>query len=137
MKRIGIIVIFCISFLATACEKNEIEYPAVGYFYGVNALAVDKTTLNSQNDYSFAAFVPEGCSLKIILRGGFDNWYFQIPTTNWTYYSDDNESQSFEVINSGVKSDFKIHFNAADEITFEYYENGDKLPTRIKIVTVK
>jgi len=140
MKRIGIIAFIWISLLAISCENDNIhypEYPEMGD-YGVNALHINKTTLTSGNEYSFAAFVPEGSNLKIIIRGERWKWYVGGPigrTNSWKITNIDLWSQLLEVVNIG-KADASIYFTHSCDIVIDYYENGAQVATREKAVSV-
>ena len=126
---------------ATYKPNTFITYPLSGKF-GINILAEEITTIKASNGivnnfYSMKAELPEGTSLKIIIKGGM--WYHvAIPAPeNWTVdrYDDIARKQSFSVTQSGVPNDLSIMADPG-EITIEYYENGAEIPTRVKKVKV-
>lgn len=123
----------------TAYEpKTFITYPETGK-HGLNILAEEVTSVKANDTignpvfYSMKAELPEGTSLKIMLKGGM--WgYVGLPAPeNWTVseYDQTTLSQVFTVTRSGISNDLKINIEAG-EITVEYYENGATVPTRVK-----
>jgi len=89
------------------------------------------------------AEVPDGFSLKIVIRGG--RWSFVIsplPVHNWSWnmYNDNEQRQEFTVTESGSFSDLAFLWKSGtldeetgyDYIIIEYYENGAQTPTKIK-----
>jgi hypothetical protein len=123
----------------TAYEpKTFITYPETGR-YGVNILAEEISTITAFGStegnahYSMKAELPEGTSLKVVLKGG--GWYIgSLPAPeNWTVgiYDEATSSQEFTVTQSGMPNDLRIAVEAG-EITVEYYENGATEPTRVK-----
>lgn len=111
--------------------KTFITYPESGS-HGINILAEDVTVIKAfnghsteNNFYSMKAEMPEGTSLKVVLKEGL--WYYRnLPAPeNWTVGGYDNviRSQVFTVSQSGTPNDLAIGFEAG-EITVEYYENG-------------
>jgi len=118
-----------------------INYPDIGLF-GVNILSDNVTEVNLRDFYDFygslRAEVPEGLSLKVILRGGL--WYWSAilgSSPNWTITTYDyaTQSQIFTVTESGKFSDLKFHMireSASPYITIEFYENGATVPTKTK-----
>ena len=124
-----------------------IKYPATG-IYGVNILSDDITSVAANYwdinlNHSMRAEVPDGFSLKIVLRGGY--WAFvtaPLPVINWniSMYNEVEKSQVLTVNESGTFSDlaFKLASGFYDEetreyyIIIEYYENGSQTPTKTK-----
>ncbi|MDR0798786.1 MAG: hypothetical protein LBN18_03390, partial [Dysgonamonadaceae bacterium] len=119
-----------------------ITYPASGED-GPNILsdAVMSVQAN-QGSYSMKADVPEGLSLKIVLKGGL--WYYRsVPAPlNWrvSVYDEVNQRQEFTVIENGKPTELwflpdRGAWDAetkASYITIEYYENGVAVPTKVK-----
>lgn len=142
---------------------SPITYPAEG-LYGINILDKDVTTIqfDHKTDYSICSYIPEGHSLRVILRGAFsygfpmDNWILQ-STGRYSggreyYYERDFMHEYYkEFVNkeSGTTCDARIspdwpeqyYFpDFSDEpyyIVVEYYENSDVEPTYIKQVKVE
>jgi hypothetical protein len=123
----------------TAYEpKTFITYPETGK-HGINILAEEVTSVKANDSigrpvfYSMKAELPEGTSLKIMLKGGM--WaYVGLPVPeNWTVseYDQTTLSQTFTVTQSGVPNDLKINIEAG-ETTIEYYENGATMPSHVK-----
>jgi hypothetical protein len=157
----------CLALLAvcfTACKKDDdkksITYPAMGAT-GDNILSdhvTEMTTMRGPEfNYSMKADVPEGMSLKIILKGGFNaSWGYSPfpPPVNWTVgpfdYDPETEicTQTFTVTESGKPNDFALNaYDPFDEygqtqitdqsyIMVEYYENGATTPTKTKTMKV-
>lgn len=105
--------------------------------YGLNILYDGLDTLIADEPYSMTATIPEGSSLKIIIRNGM--WYYSITSKeNWTISKYSGE-QTFEVSESGRLSNLNIFFDQAyrqGNLTIEFYENGSETPTNIKKITV-
>lgn len=110
--------------------------------YGENILFGDKNTFQADNNYSMAADIPLGGSLKIVLSGGM--WGFFVAPNgpiNWkvsTYNYTQNE-QSFRSIESGKRSDLVIRFDRnqpQDSIMMYYYINGAEFPDKTKIIYI-
>ena len=116
---------------------SSIEYPEFSN-YGENILFGEKDTFVALNEYSMAADLPVGTSLKIVLKGGL--WgYYAMPDgpVNWdiTKYSYSTRQQTFTSQEDGKACDLKILFDPPqqeDNLTIEYYENGSITPTKIK-----
>ena len=119
--------------------KTFITYPNTGR-KGINILAEGVTIIKAYNGnsietnfHSMKAELPEGTSLKVILKGGM--WYYtSLPAPeNWTVgdYNETNKSQSFTVTQSGLPNELSIAV-LTGEITIEYYENRATTPTCIK-----
>lgn len=103
--------------------------------YGENILYPGKTTFGPY--LSLAANVPEGASLKIVIKGPM--FYFQIGPNapqNWTFYPYDSnlQEQVFIVTTSGKPSDI-ITIAPAGTRVIDYYENNATHPTWSKTVT--
>lgn len=110
--------------------------------YGENILYEDKNTFQAGDNYSMAANIPLGGSLKIVLSGG--KWDFFVSPNgpvNWkvsTYNYTQNE-QSFSSMESGKRSDLVIRFDRSqpqDSIMMYYYINGSKLPNNTKVLYI-
>ena len=124
-----------------------IEYPEYSD-YGENILFNGKSSFETGHQYSLAANLPHGVSLKIILKGG--SWYFQVAPSgpvNWkvSQYDFENRSQIFTSLEPGKKCDLIIHFensywndsivpSVSDSILVEYYENLVEVPTKTKVI---
>jgi len=126
-----------------------ITYPATGK-YGINILSDDVASIKIRewNDtipmvfYSMKADIPEGMSLKIILKDGI--WSYGIlpsPPINWTVsqYNYTDQRQEFIATESGKSCDLKFYpedgtldENNQTYITIEYYENAATAPTKVK-----
>lgn len=119
--------------------KTYITYPDTGS-HGLNILAEDVKVIKAYNGhdtinnfYSMKAELPEGTSLKVVLKKGL--WYYRVipAPENWivSTYDGANRSQVFTVTQSNIPNDLRIAVEAG-EITVEYYENGASFPTRVK-----
>lgn len=122
--------------------KTFITYPDTGS-HGINILAEDVKVIKAYNGhdtinnfYSMKAELPEGTSLKVVLKKGL--WYYRVipAPENWivSNYDGVNRSQVFTVTQSNIPNDLRIAVEAG-EITVEYYENGASVPTRVKQLT--
>jgi hypothetical protein len=127
-----------------------IEYPETSP-YGINILN-DKDsvfTVGVNDEYSMAAVLPKGASLKIKLEfveGGEPvgaYWAFEAAPNgpiNWknTIYDSEHDTQTFEVMESGKIADLRIMFLATDEskIRINYYENNPDTITKARIITI-
>lgn len=114
---------------------NNIIYPE-HTTYGYNILFGDITSFNGIENFSLAAYIPNGAFLKIVLKNSM--WYYSglPPPINWTVSAYDNENriQTFTVTESGKNSDLRFHFGSSEPITIEYYENNSITPTRTKTI---
>jgi hypothetical protein len=118
---------------------NCIEYPEFSN-YGENILFGDKNEFKGgeTNSYSLSAKVPDGGSLKIVIKGYV--WYYRSSPSgpvNWkvSAYDHGKKEQTFTVIKTGEESDLSMFF-LAGSYTIEYYENDATVPTKIKKITV-
>lgn len=116
-----------------------IDYPETTK-YGVNVLSGDADSLavSIQNEFSFAANVSKGGSLKIVMKGG--NWRYYIapfPPINWdiTSYDNVNQEQTFTVTESAKESNLKLMFDSGNPV-IEYYENNSLVPTKTKHILI-
>ena len=124
-----------------------ITYPATG-MYGGNILSDAVTSVKQylyddvpDSWYSMKADVPEGQSLKIVLKDGiWSNLVAPVPL-NWNVGQRDytNQRQEYTVTESGKPNDMKMLIvegslkeNGKSYITIEYYENGSTTPTKVK-----
>jgi hypothetical protein len=114
-------------------------YPETGT-YGKNILSDAVTSVKKGSNYSMKADVPEGVSLKIVVKDGM--WYYMgLPAPlNWSVnqYDTTNKRQEFTVMESGKSNDLNfIPDTGTSEgtkryITIEYYENSPTIPTKVK-----
>jgi len=117
-----------------------INYPATTK-YGVNILSGDADSLvvSISNEYSFAANVSKGGSLKIVMKGG--NWSYYVmpyPPINWdiSIYDGTKQEQTFTVTESAKESNLKILFISGKPV-IEYYENSSLVPTKTKHIVIE
>ena len=113
------------------------------------------TTRGPDLNYSMKADVPEGFSLKIVLKGGdYGSWIHSAPPINWTMGSLDTDpdtgiqTQKFTVTESGKPNDWAVGaydpfgeygqslITDKSYIMIEYYENGSTTPTKTKTMKV-
>ena len=127
---------------STAYEfTNNIEYPEYSD-YGENILFAEKDTFIARKDYSMAAVLPVGTSLRIVMRNGM--WYYNaMPNgpVNWniTTYDFSTRQQTFTAKEDGKVCDLVIMFDPPQvqgDLTIEYYENEATTPTKIKHLTI-
>jgi hypothetical protein len=127
-----------------------IEYPETSP-YGINILN-DKDsvfTIGVMDTYSMAAVLPKGASLKIKLEfveGGErvgSYWAFEAAPNgpiNWknNIYDFENNTQIFEVMESGTIADLEIMFlaTADSKIRINYYENNPDTVTKSRIIKI-
>lgn len=114
---------------------NNIVYPEFSA-YGENILFKDKTTFIS--NLSLAANLPNGTSLKIIIKNGM--WYYRASPNgpiNWSIseYNDSLQQQTFMATDWGKNCDLSIQFEPGSH-TIEYYENNAITPTRTKTIII-
>lgn len=113
-----------------------ITFPVSG-LHGLNLLFDTATTYNPDIKYSMKANLPQGTSLKIVIRGPKNSWGYAVAPApqNWTVstYNILSSSQEFEVTESNKPNDILISLNnSAEFITLDYYENGATSPTKTK-----
>ena len=147
MKKIRItlvtatIVLFFAGCKEPIKDVSAITYPATGK-YGDNILSEQVSSVLTGAEYSMKAIVPEGGSLKIIMKGGM--WFYGGNSVNWvvTEYDDDTQRQEFIVaLKDGTTADLSIEFDDKvlpailekneTSITVEYYENNAGTPTKV------
>jgi hypothetical protein len=111
--------------------------------YGENILYDDKNTFQAANDYSMAADIPMGGSLKVVLSGGMWGYIATGPNApiNWkvSEYDFDQNQQSFTTLESDKRCDLKIRFDRTqpqDSIMMYYYINGAEFPNKTKILYI-
>ncbi|MCH2235302.1 MAG: hypothetical protein MK078_13710 [Crocinitomicaceae bacterium] len=108
------------------CEACPIEYPETGA-YGNNVLFGSDSVIVTTENSSMRAIVPEGSSLKIVLRSSSGEMWFYGDQNNWTNSDVDGAEQSFTVLNAGI-ADLELH-NAnttnTDVIIVKFFENSD------------
>ncbi|MCZ2394302.1 MAG: hypothetical protein LC105_10620 [Chitinophagales bacterium] len=131
-------------------STNAIEYPLIGEF-GNNILHEDNNTFTDKQKYSFAAHLPQGTSLKIVLSGFM--WFKDGDDTNneakgWQIsgFDFDNLTQTYTATKED--SDIFLLFSLSNNpivdslglesanVTIDYYENNDKTPTKTRVVKV-
>jgi hypothetical protein len=122
-------------------QTSFITYPASGS-HGSNILSEAVTTIKGGAHYSMKADVPDGHSLKIILKNSasWASWSIQMSPdgpVNWeiSSYDENNRRQTFTVIESGKPNDLKFiteYVPNGEYITVEYYENGATSPTKTR-----
>ncbi len=106
---------------------NNIIYPEFSN-YGENILYEDKVSFGS--NLSLAAELPNGTSLKIVIKGGM--WSYEVMPNgpvNWTISEYENGEQTLVATESGTNCDLNIEFEPGTH-TIEYYENGSESPTK-------
>ncbi|MDD5184375.1 MAG: hypothetical protein PHS84_03840 [Paludibacter sp.] len=124
-------------------KTKFITYPKIGSS-GLNILSDSVTVIEPYSSYadphtfySMTANLPEGTSLRIILKG--NKWYYvAIPVpVNWTVgtYNESTKVQEFTVTNRDSPNNIAMMFEEGT-VTIEYYENGATTPTRVKELTV-
>ena len=113
-----------------------ITYPETG-LYGDNILSNAVASVKKGPKYSMRAKVPEGLSLKIIVKGEYVG--FSDRRLNWSHQYLTNYCHEFTVTESGTPSDWEFEVAYSDfndlnnrDITIEYYENGSTTPTKVK-----
>jgi hypothetical protein len=113
-----------------------INYPETG-LYGNNILSLSDTIYEGGN-YSFAAFLPKGTSLKVVitaLNSNFDWTWAGGSEINWTWTTMTMAGvQTFTAINSGSFCDLHMLYFAPGRYLIEYYEMNAVTPTRKKII---
>ena len=118
-------------------QTSGITYPETGK-YGPNILSdkvvMVKKTEWGRYEYSVRVVVPEGSSLKIVIKSvstpsGYA--YSQI-TENWSVSSWNNNlnGNTWSVYESGKPADGMVIFDG--DCIVEYYENGATTPTKVK-----
>jgi hypothetical protein len=117
-----------------------IDYPQTTS-YGANILSgdADPFVVSISNEYSFAANVSKGGSLKIVMKGG--SWSYSVmpfPPINWdiTMYDNAKQEQTFTVTESGKNSNLKIFFHSGKPV-IEYYENNSLVATKTQHILIK
>lgn len=125
--------------------QSLISYPETG-INGDNILSLSKTTYNSKSDFSLAAQLAKGTSLKIkitSLSSDTSNtvkayWFYALGSSiNWSISDFDQTAftQTFTAINSGQSCDLKMEFNGGTFLV-EYFEMNSTVATRKKTITV-
>ncbi len=125
---------------STFTPAKTITYPELGSF-GINVLSDTVTTLIPSQHYSMKAELPQGTSLKIIIKGKKNIWYYvAIPSPqNWTVssYNDEINGQIYTVNQSNVSNDLCFSVgDIAESLTIEYYENNASTPTKTKKIGI-
>ncbi len=82
----------------------KITYPVSGHM-GLNILNDSIQTVYQAKNYAMKANLPNGTSLRIILKGTKSNWNYSDATQNWTIKPYDQAAQSQEfVVNKSIES---------------------------------
>ncbi len=129
-------------------ENSEYEFDHFPVYpetsdYGINILHLERDSFPMSNGLSLAAELPEGTSLRIVLKGGM--WWYRFAPEgpkNWeiSRYNESSRQQEFTASSPGGNSDVSLEFEVQTGIqknyTIEYYENGAELPTRIREITI-
>ena len=114
-------------------------------FYRSNVNSVTKAVApNLAVVYSMKANVPDGQSLRIVLKGERIWWIEILPNApvNWIVgeYDENTQSQIFTLMEGERISDLSIRFFDLDErespqayITIEYFENDAVTPTKLEL----
>ena len=115
-----------------------ITYPATGIF-GDNILSETVTSVTGDQKYSMKADVPEGMSLKIVVKSDFSYYGSgHLTPLNWMpSESSTNQCQEYTVMESGKPNELLVGFWYAGYATIEYYENSSTIPTKIKQLHIK
>jgi len=127
----------------TYIQTKFITYPKTGSS-GLNILSDSVTVIEPYSSYadphtfySMTANLPEGTSLRVVLKG--NKWYYvAIPIPlNWIVgtYNESAKVQEFTVTNRTSPNNIAMMFEQGT-VTIEYYENGATVPTRVKELTV-
>jgi len=120
-----------------AIEISGIIYPETGRF-GPNILS-DKVVMVKKTEwgrfeYSVRAVVPEGSSLKIVIKSKTPpyGYSYSAMTENWSVSLWDNnlKGNTWTVYESGKPADGMVIFDG--DCIVEYYENGATTPTKVK-----
>ena len=125
----------------TFTPAKTITYPVSG-IHGLNLLNDTVKTFKSGAAYSMKADLPQGTTLKIVIKGKKYSWGYGIAPApvNWTVgvYNDATSSQEFVVTESNKSNDIYLTLNSStDAVTMEYYENGAIVPTKTKQITLE
>jgi hypothetical protein len=129
------------------CNKCPVVYPRIGY-YGGNILRKDTITLKASpptsipsNVYSFRGEVPEGSSLRIVMKnttvGSNSVWYYYPDKKLGWDISPYDYTNNLQVFNAPDRFNYDVllYFTGSGAATIEFYENGAISPTRIKNIT--
>ncbi|HAH23009.1 MAG TPA: hypothetical protein DCL77_04475 [Prolixibacteraceae bacterium] len=117
--------------------RSIINYPKTG-LNGPNLLALNDTVYTTA-DYSLAANLPKGTSLRIVItaldQGGI--WFIRMGSEiNWSITSFTGKLQTFTAINSDSSCDLHMVQFARGRYLIEYFEKGYLAPTRKKIIKI-
>jgi hypothetical protein len=145
MNKTLITSAFMLLAMLLSCEKEpekDIYFPVTG-IYGENILSTDSIPIQASNysmhiSYSMRAELPDGASLKIIMKktGGIGGvWSYDMNTkTGWSINDFSGVQQQFVSYGPGV-SEVAIHFFEIGIASIEIYENGSEEPFRIKSIS--
>ena len=127
-------------------QTELITYPELGEQRKKNILCLTENILriNNINSYYYPmkAELPQGMSLRIVLKGFHVGYLISPMPLNWSVLKDDRDESKemiFEVTENGKPNNTFISFDVTDtskRFTIEYYENGAVIPTRIKEMVV-
>jgi hypothetical protein len=122
-------------------NPNQINYPKVGVLGYLNLLAISDTILPTGSNYCFAGYLPDGASLKIIIRASpgqpilFISAYNGLPNNGLSGGDPTAEGtrvyQSTNTTPNAVVSITDVPFQ------IEIYENGAPSPTRVVKINTK
>ncbi len=114
-----------------------IEYPALGAF-GLNILSTENTDF-PEGDYSMKAILPDGFSLKVIMKGNqFGTYFPQFENAGWNmeYLGMEGNNYVYSYTSSRSGSiEYKMHSEltpTSSPVTLSIYENGSLEPTWTK-----
>lgn len=113
-------------------------YPATGV-WGTNFLSLtSNTSLSSGSKYSFAANIPAGSSLKVVVKGISGLWYLNGTSINgWQVgnYDSETNTQIFTASKTGEVIDFELALSQSGSCLIEFYENNNAQPTATKTIS--
>jgi hypothetical protein len=123
----------------TYIPVKQITYPVSGS-NGLNLLNDTVKTFATNKGYSMKANLPDGTSLRVVIKGKKNSWGFAVlpAPQNWTINTYDNtlSGQEFIVTESNKTNDMYLSFNElSDTLTIETYENNALTPTKIKKIS--
>ncbi|MCF8360614.1 MAG: hypothetical protein K9H26_17810 [Prolixibacteraceae bacterium] len=150
-KTISLIASFIFILFSCTNDEDEIMYPEMG-LYGDNLLSFDSTEIFSntpvnKNDwvyYSLRAELPEGTSLKVIMKSTYETgngtWSYNLGSkTGWSIDAIKNDEMLLNTCYAYGPSvcDVKMSFYEHGSGSILIYENDDSTPTRVKNISWK
>lgn len=117
-------------------SSTTISYPTKGIYVNWYNILNDSTHVTYAGKvYAMAAYLPQGKSLKVVLKSPVHNWVINADNKQphgWTVgeYNATNISQEFSTI--GAESDMGITFPTNERVTIEIYENNATKPTKVR-----